>query len=312
MGRNSPTRVYGRPSVSTPASVVVLAFVAAAVGLAWGYFRVFAVTRPPIGVVTRGDILVLLAVTVVAPYLYLALPIWLFAVFFGLLLLCIIAITLEPVFHRHWIAWMVSLILVATNGGVVLAVGPTSVLHLVVNNCIIVVAAIGLANLWPQSGMKARDLALLVCGLIVYDVVFTVHLETMNDLMSRLDDFPFSPQLVWPIGQDGNWLGLGFGDLLFTSTFPLVMRKAFGRLSGLLGMASVLVALAAMLGIAEFGGSPVAFPAMAVLGPVMVAQIVYWNRARGSERTTHQYLTAEPTVSHARAIRHESVTTAET
>jgi len=37
------------------------------------------------------------------------------------------------------------------------------------------------------------------------------------------------------------------------------------------------------------------FPVMVVLGPLMVLQYAYWRRRRGKERTTWQYLQAEPT-----------------
>jgi hypothetical protein len=35
-------------------------------------------------------------------------------------------------------------------------------------------------------------------------------------------------------------------------------------------------------------------PVMAILGALMVAQYVYWRQRRGAERTTRQYLDAEP------------------
>jgi hypothetical protein len=36
------------------------------------------------------------------------------------------------------------------------------------------------------------------------------------------------------------------------------------------------------------------FPVMTVLGPLMVLQYLSWSRRRGPERTTRQYLQAEP------------------
>jgi hypothetical protein len=43
-----------------------------------------------------------------------------------------------------------------------------------------------------------------------------------------------------------------------------------------------------------------AFPVMIVLGPLMVGQYIYWRRL-GPERTTRQYLLAEPIHDSARA-----------
>ena len=36
------------------------------------------------------------------------------------------------------------------------------------------------------------------------------------------------------------------------------------------------------------------FPVMVVLGPLMVVQYAFWRWKRGAERTTRQYLQAEP------------------
>jgi len=33
---------------------------------------------------------------------------------------------------------------------------------------------------------------------------------------------------------------------------------------------------------------------MVILGPLMVAQYLYWRRRTGAERTTQEYLRAEP------------------
>lgn len=38
----------------------------------------------------------------------------------------------------------------------------------------------------------------------------------------------------------------------------------------------------------------VSFPVMPVLGPLMILQYAYWAHRRGRERTTWQYLEAEP------------------
>jgi hypothetical protein len=51
-----------------------------------------------------------------------------------------------------------------------------------------------------------------------------------------------------------------------------------------------LGAIAALLALPLAG----TFPVMVVLGPLMVIQYVWWIRRRGTERTTRQYLQAEP------------------
>jgi hypothetical protein len=50
----------------------------------------------------------------------------------------------------------------------------------------------------------------------------------------------------------------------------------------------------------ELGIVEVALPVMTVLGPLMAAHYGYWIRRRGEERTTWQYLQAEPVGGHTR------------
>jgi hypothetical protein len=94
--------------------------------------------------------------------------------------------------------------------------------------------------------------------------------------------------------------------LLLATVFPLVMRKAFGRTAGVAAVATSLATTGAMLALITLGAVNVALPMMTVLGPLMVLQYGYWIRRRGRERTTWQYLQAEPmdepTIATGRAV----------
>ena len=96
------------------------------------------------------------------------------------------------------------------------------------------------------------------------------------------------------MGDAGRWLGIGLGDLLLATLFPLVQRKAFGRRAGLVAMGLGLAALGAMLAALDLGLVRVTIPAMVALGPLAVAQYLFWARRRGQERTTYRYLREEP------------------
>jgi hypothetical protein len=76
--------------------------------------------------------------------------------------------------------------------------------------------------------------------------------------------------------------------------FPLVMRKAFGRSAGIAAMIINLGTIAAMLAFLMLAKAEMALPVMTGLGPLMVLQYGYWIRRLGRERTTWQYLQAEP------------------
>ncbi len=71
------------------------------------------------------------------------------------------------------------------------------------------------------------------------------------------------------------------------------MRKAYGRTAGpaALVVGSALIAMVFAVSTIDQGRM---FAVMAVLGPAMVLQYVYWARRSGQERTTRQYLETEP------------------
>jgi hypothetical protein len=276
------------------AMIIVLAFAAAAVWFAWLYFRRFVVVRPPLGVFNLRDIALMLGFIILGPFLDLALPLWIVG---GLLLvggLSTLYFMWEPVLPPSWARWLATVALVGIDLAAWLWLGKTSPWWHAINNVFVVLCVVGITNLWAQSGMKARDAAILAGALAIYDLVATALLPLMGDLFIRLAKLPLTPLVAWPIGSAGQWAGIGLGDLLLAAAFPLVMRKAFGRSAGLAAMAIGLGAIAALILGPIWGLHVEIFPVMVVLGPLMVLQYAYWRRRRGQERRTWQYLQAEP------------------
>jgi hypothetical protein len=189
--------------------------------------------------------------------------------------------------------WLVVVLAAAGEGAALARSGPTSTAYFVVNNLVLVIGVVGVANLWAQSGMKARDAAVLGAALAVYDLVATSHLPLMRELFERVAALPFAPIIGWPVGPDGSWVGIGLGDLLVATVFPLVMRKAYGRPAGLAALLACSATIAAVFALSLLGAVAI-FPVMALLGPVMVSQYAWWVWRRGAERTTRQYLQTEP------------------
>jgi hypothetical protein len=272
---------------------IVFGYAAAAVLVAGVYFRRVRMARPPLGVVNRSDVLIMMAAIVLIPYVYLALPLWLVGVVLGVLTAGLLYVTLEPLAIPGWRAWLGVLALVASDLAAWLHIGPATRPFATVNNAVLTVAVIGVANVWAQSGMKARDAALLGGLLALYDAQFTWRLPVMNEVLARLAALPFAPQIIWPTGQ-GEVVGLGLGDLLMAAAFPLVMRKAFGQPAALVASGISLGVVAVLFWLADLGMLADAFPLMVVLGPLMVLQHLLWIRRSGTERTTWQYLQAEP------------------
>jgi hypothetical protein len=161
-----------------------------------------------------------------------------------------------------------------------------------VNNLVLTVAVVGAANLWAQSGMKACDAAILGAGLTVYDFVATSLLGLMDQLLQRLAGLRFAPLVAWE-ASDGAWLGVGLGDLLLATVFPLVTRKAFGASAGRTALGVSLGVIGVLLGVVDLGLVRVTIPVMVVLGPLMLLQYAWWKNHARTERTMWQYLQTE-------------------
>ncbi|MGH2561689.1 MAG: hypothetical protein ACRDJH_21700 [Thermomicrobiales bacterium] len=275
------------------AYLVVLGLTVGAVLLGWAYLRRFPVTRPPLGVINLGDVAFMIGGIVLIPYLYLGLPIWLVGAILGLGMLAILYFVAEPVLRSPVLIWPVVGGLIGADVALALWQGTTSRAYFVVNDLVLLLVVVGISNLWAQSGLRARDLAVLAAALIVYDAVATAWLPLTSNLIDRLSGLPFTPMVVWRVEAD-RWLGIGLGDLLLATVGPLVLRKAYGRPAGLGAIAIALGTVAGLLALAASGRLEGGFPVMVVLGPLLVGQYAYWVRRRGGERTTGQYLRAEP------------------
>jgi hypothetical protein len=271
---------------------VVVAFTASAVLLGWIYFRNFQLARPSIGVLNLGDVAFMIGVIILIPYLYLALPLWLVAAIFALAMLSILYFVAEPLLSARWANWLFALSLIAADVGANIYFGATSATFFLVNNTVLVLAIVGVTSLWAQSGIKARDVAILGGVLALYDLIATSFLPLMTDLIARLTSIPFAPIVSWGVGPE--LFVIGIGDLLLATVFPLAMRKAFGRSAGIAAIIINLGTLAATLAFLQLARLEVAVPLMTGLGPLMVVQYAFWVRRRGPERTTWEYLRAEP------------------
>jgi hypothetical protein len=280
---------------------MLVAFALAAVTVVAGgaYFRRHAIVRPPVGVINLRDVGVLMAAIVVVPYLYLAVPLAVVTAIQAVAVLTLLSMAAQPLLGGAGRAYAVAGALVAADIAIALASGTTGAAFLVVNNLVVVAFSLSAANLWAQSGMRARDATVLGAGLIVYDLIATSQLTLMEELIERLSHGPLMPFVFWNASDGG--LGIGFGDLVLASVFPLVLRKAFGPRAGAVAIAAGIGAIGLLMGLVEFGVVGRTVPAMVALGPLMLAQYAFWRRRRGAERTTHEYLLAEPLPAHATA-----------
>ncbi len=235
-------------------SCVVLGCSACAILGGWGYFRRYQVSRSPVGVFTLTDLTLMVLFILLMPFLYLVLPLWLVAGLLGLSALSVFYFTWEPVLGARWAIWLVVLVLLAADLGAALLLGTGNNGFLAVNNVVLLILIVGIANLWVQSGMKACDVALLGAFLTIYDLLVTAHWPLMSDLFTRLAGLPLTPTI------------------------------------GITALVLALAAIGTLLALPLKG----VFPVMVVLGPLIILQYLYWSKRGGRERTMWQYLQAEP------------------
>jgi hypothetical protein len=218
------------------------------------------------------------------------------AVIFALGALGLLQLLVEPVVPRsvrRWLPWVVAVALVAADILLTRQGGTASRSYMAINDSVLLLTVVAVTNVWAQSGLRARDLAILGGALVIYDLVATSLLPLTNELIARLAGLPFTPVLVWPMGHE-QWLGIGLGDLLFATAGPLIFRKAFGRTAGAVAILVALGAIGTVFLAGMRGRLPGTFPVMVVLGPLLVIQYLVWMRVTGRERTTAQYLHDEP------------------
>jgi hypothetical protein len=275
------------------AALALFLLAAVAVLLGMAYFRRYAVTRAPLGVMNLGDVAFMLGAIILIPYLYLSLPGWVVATLLAIGSIGLLQLLFEPALHPSWLSWLVGVLLVGADIVLARQAGTGATPFVAVNNVVLLLTVVAVTNVWAQSGLRARHLAILAGALVFYDLVATSVLPLTNQLVDRLAGLPLTPVLAWPVGEQG-WSGIGLGDLLFATAGPLVFRKAFGRTAGWIAIILTLSALALVFAAGVWGLLPGTFPVMVVLGPLLVAQYLAWMRVTGTERTTAQYLDAEP------------------
>jgi hypothetical protein len=277
--------------MAEPALVVVLLASVACLGGAAAVFVLVELPRPGLGVVDVVDVLLLIAVVVVAPIADAAVPSALTSTLLGLVLLAGIAFALEPVCARRW-RWAICAALLAAE---LMAHGAGSTTtQVAVNDLVVAVAAIAIANVWAQGGLRARDTAVLACALALYDLLATLLHDTTGTALGRLAGAPFAPVLAWPRGG-GGWFGVGLADLLLIALVPIVLLRAYDRSAALVGAALATGGLAAALVVGAARPPGPLVPVMAAVGPLFCVVYLTCRRRWPVELTMFDYRFAQRT-----------------
>jgi hypothetical protein len=265
-------------------ALVVASLAVFTVAITLAYLTHVQLPRPPLGVFDRGDAGILLTLIVTAPYLYVALPPVAGSILIGVGLLSTLSIAFKPVVSRA--RWFVVPTLLAVDATLV-SVGSRSLAY-AANDAIAMLAIATIANIWVQSGIRARDAALLAACLAIYDPVATNWQGVTAHLFAHVSDTAFAPVLAWP-ETHGREFVLGAGDVLVAALLPAAATRAFGtRPGGLIGLATVSTIVVAV-GLSAAHLVTGVIPVMIGLGPVAVGGYFACRRVWLRERTTYEY-----------------------
>lgn len=254
------------------------------------YFRLVTLPRPAVGAFNGNDMVIMMGFVIALPFLYLALPGALLPPVLGLTLAGDLAVAYGPVVRSARLRWLLIAALLAADWFAARSAAhdPTHALpYWLINSTVIVLMAVGAANLNAQGGLRLRHVARFALALAAYDLFFATAVPITQRLFDAVQGYAFAPSAGLRVGDLGAVLGMG--DLLVYALYSTVAYKAYGR-SGLataLGLVAVFGALLPTLTPvtveALTGHLPEIVPAQIFFGPAaFVGHLVL--RRRGPER----------------------------
>src|SRR4051812_31599738 len=260
------------------------------------YLRRGGPEGPPIGAVNGRDVLVLFVPLSTIPLFYLALPRWLLTAFLVLTFCAALSFGLRPLLPpgRMWL-------LIGGLLGLNLWLG-TNLLGTVLgwqlfwaeNDVVVLLAAVFVANLYVQGGMRLSHVACFALALAAYDLVFTSAFPLTNALVEEFLGYPLDPSVGMRWGFDN--AAIGIGDLLVYGLFVLAAYKGYGRAAGRLATAVVVVFGALTPAVVPLVISYVdartdtLVPAQFWFGPAAFLTWVWLRSRHGRERTVREFL----------------------
>ncbi|MGW0883881.1 hypothetical protein [Streptomyces sp. NPDC002671] len=212
-------------------SVLVTLTIALGVSLASvGYFRKVTLPRPAVGVFNGKDMVIMMGFVIALPFFYLALPGWLLPPVLGLTLAGGLSVGYGAVVRQGLVRWSLIICLMAADWFTARSAehDPTHALpYWLINSVVILLMAIGAANLNTQGGLKLRYVSRFALALAVYDLFFATAVPLTQKLFGAVQGYAFAPSAGVRIGEFGAVLGMG--DLLVYALFTTVAYKAYGR-----------------------------------------------------------------------------------
>jgi hypothetical protein len=157
--------------------IAIVGFGAMATSLAaLAYLRRVTLERPAIGKFNGRDLVTLFVLIVTLPILYLALPATALTGFLVITFSSALFIALRPVISQNWRRIAVPVLLAANIVVAHTLLGRTGgwQIYWIMTSAIVLVAAVGVSNLYVQGGMSMRHVAWFAIFLAAYDAFFTM------------------------------------------------------------------------------------------------------------------------------------------
>lgn len=278
---------------------VALTGIVAISALAVFYFRRVRLDRPPIGTFNGRDIGILLTFIVAIPFLYAALPGWALTCFLALTFASALSVGYRPVLSRT-VLWLGIGLLIGTNiwtSRTMLGTTAGWQLWWAELSVLVALAAIAVANLYVQGGMKLRYVAWLALALGCYDLIFSSVYPLTAKLAQEFLGAPLDPSLGMRFGIDN--YAIGIGDLLIFALFAVAVYKAYGGKAARLAFGLIVVFGALVPSLVPLvinfvdTRTDILVPAQTFFGPAAFLCYLWMRRRYGRERSMAEYLAGE-------------------
>jgi hypothetical protein len=266
---------------------------------ALAYFRRVRMERPAVGTFNGRDVVILLVVIGILPFVYGWLP-----VPFVTVLLCITFASALYIGYRPLLGpvgiWVGIGLLIGFNiwsSNHVMGSIAGWQLWYSEQTIVVLLSAVAVSNLYVQGGMKLRDVAWLSLGLACYDVLFASYYPLTGRLLARYITHPLTPVVGMRFGEVDYAVGLG--DLLVYSLFFVVAYKAYGKRAAAIAAGVIVVMGGFATAFIPFvfnltnANLDVLIPAQSLFGPAAFVTYLWMKRHYGRERTMAEYLASQ-------------------
>jgi plastocyanin len=268
---------------------------------ALAYFRRVRLERPPIGAFNARDLCVLACFIVLLPGLYLVLPAGVLTGFLVLTFMSALMIGLRPLISTR-LLWVAIPVLLVANLLVTRSMSEITgglQIYWLLTSLVVMIAAVGIANLYVQGGLQLRHIAWFTLFLAVYDIFFTNVVSLTPLLAISLQGRPLDPSVGFATAAYN--ANVGLGDLLVFCMYTIAAYKGFGRRGALVSLFVIIVfgaiapSITPLLVPGLFGTTAAAFvPVMTVFGPAAFASYLWLSRT-APERSGRQWIAEQAT-----------------